>query len=86
MAWLANLDTRAQTWPPPARWLYRGTKWFLILMGVYLALALAVVELSERRVGLGLGVAVVVVFAVIKGVLMAWPAPAAAPPRRLRDD
>lgn len=33
MAWLSELETRAEKWPAPARWLFSGLKWYLIVAG-----------------------------------------------------
>jgi hypothetical protein len=35
MAWLAQLDTRAQHWPPAGRWMYVAVKWTLIALGAF---------------------------------------------------
>jgi hypothetical protein len=44
VSWIATLDAKAQTWPPAARWAYRGLKWYLILAGVILV----TLTLAER--------------------------------------
>jgi hypothetical protein len=35
MAWLANLDARADRWPTPGRWTYIGMKWALVALGAF---------------------------------------------------
>jgi hypothetical protein len=60
MSWLARLDARAAVAPTPIHWAYLGLRWGLLLMGVWLVLAMAWVELvHESRVGLGLGMTIV---------------------------
>lgn len=71
MAWLANLDARARRWPKPLHWTYAATKWLMVALGVYGALGLAYIEVSEGRVGLGTGIASVIVLATIKGIALA---------------
>lgn len=71
MSWLAAIDRRALHWPRPARVAYAAGRWFLIAVGVYLALALAYTELQTGRPALGAGIAVACLLATVKGVLMA---------------
>lgn len=68
MAWLARLDARARRAPRPLRWAYWGLKWYLVALGTYGAVGLAIMELRERRAGLGLGLTLALVLAGIKGV------------------
>lgn len=35
MPWLAKLDAKVEKWPKPARWLYVGLKWYLVIMGAF---------------------------------------------------
>ena len=71
MSWIARLDDRAKHWPSVGRGAYLGLKWLLVAVGAFAALALAVREIREGRVGLGTGIAAAVVVGVIKGILMA---------------
>lgn len=46
MSWIARLDARAARWPLPARWAYRGLKWYLVALGGF-----AVIRLALDRIG-----------------------------------
>lgn len=67
MAWLTEIDTRAQHWPSPFRWSYVCLKWSLIALGAWLALQMAITQ----RSGLGLGIMVAIALALIKGIMIA---------------
>lgn len=72
MAWLARLDARTARWPWPFRGPYLAVRWFLLLMGIYMGFGLAIVELSEKRVGLGLGLSMAMIYAVVGGLAEAY--------------
>jgi hypothetical protein len=62
------------------RWVFVTLpKWTLVLLGSYLVLGLAAIEVSERRLGLGTGVSVALVLGVIKGALLPRHGKAASP-------
>lgn len=44
MAWLSELEARVVKWPAPARWLFFGAKWYLVLAG---AIILSLYYLSK---------------------------------------
>lgn len=71
MSWLAKLDARAARSWRPVRWSYRALKWFFIVMGVYLVVGMAFMEIREGRIGIGTGTVVAVLFGVIKGLTTA---------------
>lgn len=68
---LAELDSRARSWPWPCRAAYLTLKWSLVGLGVYLVLGLAVQQWRAGEFGLGIGFVTAVLFAVIIGVVNA---------------
>ena len=86
MAWLARLDARADTWSRPIRWPYRGLKYLLVTLGVYLAIGSAYLEVTDGRLGIGLGICTVLLMASVAGLLEAvsghTPASSPGPSRR----
>jgi hypothetical protein len=47
MPWLEKIDARASRWPVPAKWLYLGIRWYLIVLGGF-----CVMRLYLDRVGI----------------------------------
>lgn len=68
MAWLAKLDARTTNAARFVRWPYLSVKWFLIAMGIWIAIYMAAEEFHEHRMGLGMGMVVTGILALIKGV------------------
>lgn len=62
MAFIERFDAAATVWPWPARWLYLGVKWFLVLLGAYL-----MVRVFQDRWGWG-GVIVFLVMPALEGL------------------